>query len=553
MVTLRVKLLILLLAKITLVSGTNYYVKTGGNDKADGKSDATAWATISKVNASSFKPGDIISFRSGDTWRETLEINWSGGPGNFVKFTKYGVGKNPRIIGSNSVSGWINTGGNIWRSVNTFSNPRNLGFGPSVDIVFERFDNTAEWGKFKPGTSDCTAEYNWTFSSNYVQIYSTENPETKYKSVEIPQRNFCIVPNNNQYLHFDGLDLLYSSMSGITYSTHTNITNVSGCIIENCEIGFIGGSTGNQFGFGIECVYSDYIIRNCEIHHCGRRGISLNLGAEGQPFTVKNIVIEGCKFHHGSHTTSLDCTVNNDGSNASIDGIIFRQNIVYEDNTSKVTYPVNQMWFQNYSGNGTINNIYIYSNIFKYWRENCIATEGITGNFYVYNNTFFENNTAGGYYGYSYCLYSDTEKPTMKMMIKNNIFFTSFANDKQGSGAMVVLYNLNPSHFECDNNLFFRTNTLLRTHLINGSSYYMSTIRNLPNFWEDNSPFPSDPLFLSASDLHLKSGSPAIGSGTKLNLPSDFDGNAWKNPPSIGAFESYPIPPNHDTVKKKQF
>ena len=118
---------------------------------------------------------------------------------------------------------------------------------------------------------------------------------------------------------------------------------------------------------------------------------------------------------------------------------------------------------------------------------------------------------------------------------------------------MVVLYNLNPAHFECDNNLFFRTNTLLRTHLINGSSYYMSTIRNLPNFWEDNSPFPSDPLFLSASDLHLKSGSPAIGSGTKLNLPSDFDGNAWKNPPSIGAFESYPIPPNHDTVKKKQF
>jgi hypothetical protein len=35
----------------TAGTGTTYYVKTGGNDNADGKSPANAWASISKVNA----------------------------------------------------------------------------------------------------------------------------------------------------------------------------------------------------------------------------------------------------------------------------------------------------------------------------------------------------------------------------------------------------------------------------------------------------------------------------------------------------------------------
>jgi len=536
----RLRFLAVLLTFNTIVSATDYYIKNGGNDSADGKSDATAWATISKVNSMTFNPGDVIQFRSGDTWRETLEIAWSGASGSFIKFSKYGTGKNPRIIGSNAVSGWTNTGGNIWKTNNTFTNPRNLGYGPSVDIVFEKPGDTSEWGAFKSSISGCIAEFDWTYSSNYIYIFSPGNPASRYTSVEVPQRNFCIIPDNHQYLHFEGIDLFYSTMSGITYSTHTNIINISGCIIENCEIGFIGGATKNQFGFGIECVYSDFVIRNCEIHHCGRRGISFNLGAEGAGFTVKNILIEGCKFHHGSHTTSLDCTVNNDGSNASIDGIIFRRNTVYENSSARVTYPVNQMWFQNYEGNGIITNVYIYSNIFKYWRENCIATEGVKGNLYIYNNTFYENNYMGGYYGYSYCIYSDGNEPALRITVENNIFYTSLPNDSQGNGAMIVLYNLNPSHYFCNYNLFFRTNKILRTHLINGTSYFMSTLANLPNSWEDNSPAAANPMFISATDLHLKAGSPAKGAGTNLDLPTDFDGNEWNIPPSIGAYEGNP-------------
>ena len=43
-------LLIILLLTSNLFA-TNYYVKNDGNDNANGLSDATAWKTIAKVNA----------------------------------------------------------------------------------------------------------------------------------------------------------------------------------------------------------------------------------------------------------------------------------------------------------------------------------------------------------------------------------------------------------------------------------------------------------------------------------------------------------------------
>jgi parallel beta-helix repeat protein len=55
-----------------------YYVKNGGNDSADGRSDATAWASLSKVNAYSFAAGDRVLFREGHRWVGVLTVDWAG-------------------------------------------------------------------------------------------------------------------------------------------------------------------------------------------------------------------------------------------------------------------------------------------------------------------------------------------------------------------------------------------------------------------------------------------------------------------------------------------
>jgi hypothetical protein len=99
----------------SLKSGAvNYYVSAAGSDAANGTSLTTPWQSITKINASTFRPGDNVLFRRGDTFYGTLVVNQSGAVGNPIVFGAYGVGSNPVITGFTTLSGWRNLGGNIY-------------------------------------------------------------------------------------------------------------------------------------------------------------------------------------------------------------------------------------------------------------------------------------------------------------------------------------------------------------------------------------------------------------------------------------------------------
>ncbi len=53
-------------------------MRNGGNDSADGKSHATAWASLSKVNSYSFAAGDDVLFHEGHRWVGQLTVDWGG-------------------------------------------------------------------------------------------------------------------------------------------------------------------------------------------------------------------------------------------------------------------------------------------------------------------------------------------------------------------------------------------------------------------------------------------------------------------------------------------
>ena len=62
---------------------TNYFVDaSNGNDNKTGTSPITAWRSISKINNSSFLPGDSILFLRNEIWREQLIVSSSGEEGN---------------------------------------------------------------------------------------------------------------------------------------------------------------------------------------------------------------------------------------------------------------------------------------------------------------------------------------------------------------------------------------------------------------------------------------------------------------------------------------
>ncbi len=77
-----------------------YYIDSkNGNDENSGHSPQKAWASLEKVNASTFKPGDQILFKSGTEYVGQLELKGSGTDGAPISINKYGEGKKPAIHG----------------------------------------------------------------------------------------------------------------------------------------------------------------------------------------------------------------------------------------------------------------------------------------------------------------------------------------------------------------------------------------------------------------------------------------------------------------------
>ena len=98
-------LLLLLTLNTTNIFAANYYVKSDGNDSSNGTSDATAWKSINKVNKFTFKAGDDVYFKSGDTWKlKKLTIKWSGTEKNRAIIGAYYLQDGKEIIGLKSNS-----------------------------------------------------------------------------------------------------------------------------------------------------------------------------------------------------------------------------------------------------------------------------------------------------------------------------------------------------------------------------------------------------------------------------------------------------------------
>ncbi|NGY65287.1 right-handed parallel beta-helix repeat-containing protein [Lentzea sp. NEAU-D13] len=82
---------------------TAYYVSATGDDSNAGTSPRKAWRSLEKVNATTFKPGERILLRSGDSWTGRLWPKGSGAAGRPVVVNRFGMGHKPRIVGGGQV------------------------------------------------------------------------------------------------------------------------------------------------------------------------------------------------------------------------------------------------------------------------------------------------------------------------------------------------------------------------------------------------------------------------------------------------------------------
>ena len=527
----------------------------------DGVGTGDTLATIAEVNALTLIPGDTIAFKKGVDFREALLVPDAGDVSDRIVFMSsddYGTGNNPRILGSNTSTWTMHQGDTIW--VSDSGMPLDPGFPSSeYSSVWFESDSTV-WGINQNAIVDLTAEYEWTWDSgsDLVYVYSDEDPDTKYTSVEMGQRLYSIQLNNQDYIEINGIDVMYGANAGIwdKYPTSVRV----GLIVRNCEIAYIGRKAASS-AYGIYTWQNNFLAEYNTIHDCGRRGISYFGSPGGAPeITVGPALIQNNTFYNGWHTASLDLIVAS-GSDVTIDSVIFRNNVITDYPSIKRgigSVELSNHVFvadQSASGKGDVRNIYIYNNKLTYASGAGVKAEYVE-NLNVAHNTFYGFNTNIGIGGESdtfESLIQVTGDSSSTTKIQNNIIYSNstYTDNVNLNGFSISKYLDTANVITIDYNLYGAADLDARIAVFYPESpvvaYTLGT-------WQDsraalgydvNSPDTGNIAFIDAPDnLRVEETSNAVSNGTPISyITTDILGNP-RHPttPTIGAYENLGAP-----------
>ena len=330
------------------VCGNTYYVTSSGDDSQDGKTEATAWKTLTKVSTFPLEPGDAVRFKRGDLFRGSVITK----PG--VTYCAYGCGEKPKFYGWNkdlaSKELWeqIDNSLAIWRYREKITDCGTLVFDsgaahsrkliPSYrDGRFVCRDNENEpfdVRKHMDKDLDIFCEYDAKLTSTltkdenfpvplmdkecYGNLYlrcEKGNPGEVFNSIEAIPWSVAFVVAENENVTIDNLCINYSK-----FAVSACGDSVKGLKVTNFEIGWIGGNiqhylgldpnfpegrhgTVTRYGNGIE-IYGGcdgYEVSGCYIYQCYDAGITHQISTNGNKFEQKNILykdnlIENCVY-----------------------------------------------------------------------------------------------------------------------------------------------------------------------------------------------------------------------------------------------------------------
>jgi hypothetical protein len=504
-----------------------YYISTSGSDNYTGLSDSSAWQTISKVNLSSFNPSDYILFKKTQTWRETLTVPSSGDASNYITFSSYGSGSNPQILGSKQATAWYEVSTNKWCSSTYFTNPYS---GTNKEVFFKQLDTSVIWGVHKtynPSYGFLTQEYDWTWDSSYIYAYAPSNPNTRYSSVEVPQRDDIINLNGKEYMEINGIDMFFAT-SGVNDGTYPTV-NKRGFTLKNCHIAYFGTKTGA--GYAVYVMYNNMKIERNTIHDCGKRAIyCFNYGS----YDISSLLIQYNTLYNG-HNSLIDIASGQVSGTGDIDNIIIRNNFIY-DPISSNEYS-DQITLKNTATQGSIlSSVYIYNNIFKYSSGYSVLLQNV-GESFIFNNTFYGHDQ-GSAVGGCFIVY---DASCDHAFLKNNIFYGNGNYDINNYGANVYLTSSQTDYavIDANYNLYYQEDNRKPVFQDDTTVYHISDWPSLISLGlEENSPLPSNPFFESSTNYHLLQNSPAKFAGVfTADVSNDYDAYPYHYPPSIGAYE----------------
>jgi len=516
----------------------SYYVDATLGDDSNPGTQSQPWKTISKVNSSSFNPGDKIYFKRGEVWREQLTVPSSGEEGNPITFGAYGSGDKPIIsaleeVPSEDWSGPDENGEYTYSTTTTC-------------VVF------AEDGEFIPeGVAGNLSPGEWDYDSDTDTLYYKPSSGTPSDhTTERGERSRAVLIDGKSYITLVYLSLVGNNHPGAYKNCIDVLGTGSNIIIDSCLVK-IAYVCGIVFGLdisnsrisntevaqcssrGIWVRGSNSIIRNCHVHHIGQGNLIDSHDREGISVGGNGNIVESCIVHDCGHPSA--------GDDQSGWGILLY------GGTGNNTVRYNTVYNIDHIGIGVFqSDDKVYYNVIHSCGIKATADEGYFGGIRVkgnlsgveiYNNVVYKCHdnisTTNKHYGAGILVFAAANE-TLTLTLKNNVIAFNETNYDLVVQEMDATAEIN---LTSDYNCFYRPD--------GAKFYYNDSEKTFSEYQaasgQDSHSISLDPSFVDPDngDFHLKVGSPCIDAGVDVGLDRDFDYNPvpWGAGVDIGAFE----------------
>lgn len=465
--------------------------------------------------ATAFGASVKIGLARGSSWREKIDVAWSGVASNRAVIGAYGFGDKPVLNGSQALNlsaAVLEVGYNYTYSVSAVSDPLALW---ESDAYLTKKTSIAE--------VEATAG-SWYYAGNkiYVHSFDGSNPSSNARLYEKFQYLYnLLVQNSSSYIDIRDIDAIktwgessgeYSSLGGFDIrGRHVLLRNVTSKYHNRHGITFYTGAANctvvdsefnNTYSTTPVAVYGVSTdknkILNCDIS-CGYVdfGIIVHGGAT-------NTTIEGCNFIANRNGIINGVNVSDTGNN----GITINRCLMSGQVDNAVTI--------RYSHNVVITNNIIDDKISSGSNAMIILSYGAI-NAVVSNNTIRSTEA-----NYSIQIIGASTGCTLK----NNILRCTKALSLSADSL---------SGFAENRNCFYGTSGSFINY--GGTTYSVfATYKSATS--QGSSSINVDPKFvdLAGSDFHLQSDSPCIGAADD-SVANDYYGSLRTSPNDIGAIE----------------
>jgi hypothetical protein len=554
-------LIILLIVRVMPSFGVTYYFSVSGNDSNDGLSESTPKQSLTAASGL-INAGNTIRFKRGDKWYcPTYVWNFSdkkGTSSNPILIDTYGSGPKPIIACMELMdSGWVDEGSIRWsHSLDGYTDVRRcFVYGLSRKKVSS------------PDSVDNIHKF--AVASNKIYIYSASRPayvevinnDTSLAVLRLANCSYITFKNldfrgggrwcaievkdRSSHITFDSCIVQRISMYGIQFLNNTK--NYSwyheSPVVRNCylNMGWTAQERNPNKSYGGDGINFRSAVQNGLVQHntvvdFQHTGIAAELCDSPDYTGVLNNVFECNEVYSTApgYCHGFDCQ----GIEGKCTGNIFRRNY-FHDITN--------------SGHLLGNNNYIYSNIFAnidktttgktiqaYAVDMMPFTQSgmvfISKNNVLVNNTIYDTENSGIRVGGETTVYEND--------IKNNIILKWTPPDSIWKN-----YGLrNDGTFQpqiVENNCIYNFGQTVDKVIRQDTSCY--TVQEADEAFSNyNHNIQAAPMFTNPDngDFRLLKDSPCKRAGQVLsgldNGFADYFGNAWHNPPSIGAIQYKP-------------